>query len=156
LIRWVERRGGLVRRLPRHGEMGQIALGAREKPMRPSASIRFALLLSVPVLAQAQVQPGMWESSVTVQSVDMPGAPPQIAAMMKGKTTRQTYCITAEQARQGPQEMLKQNASCRFTKYDMAGGRISTEMSCRQNEGTMTARALAAIRQPRSASRRAR
>jgi len=37
--------------------------------------------------------------------------------------------------------MLKQNPSCRFTKYEMARGRISTEMSCRQDGGTMTARA---------------
>jgi hypothetical protein len=99
------------------------------------------LLLSLPVAAQAQVQPGMWEASVTVNSIDMPGAPPQVAAMMKGKTTKQTYCITPEQAKQGPQEMLKQQPSCRFSKYVMARGTISTEMTCKQNGGTMTARA---------------
>lgn len=109
--------------------------------MRFSNCLCVALLLPLPHLAHAQVQPGMWESSVTVQSIDMPGAPPQMAAMMKGKTTKQSYCITPEQAKQGPQEMLKQNPSCRFTKYSMLGGRISTEMSCQQNGGTMTARA---------------
>lgn len=106
----------------------------------------YACLLIAPAAAQAQVQPGQWEASSTINSIDMPGAPPQVAQMMKsqmsgGKKTRMTYCITPQQAAQGPQEMLKQNPSCRFTKYSMKGGMISTEMSCAQNGGTMTARA---------------
>jgi hypothetical protein len=109
--------------------------------MRFSTSIGLAVLFAAPAIVQAQVQPGMWEASVIVQSIDMPGAPPQVAAMMKGKTTKQTYCITPEQAKQGPQEMLKQNPACRFTQYSMTGGKISTAMTCSQNGGTMTARA---------------
>ncbi|ABQ70767.1 DUF3617 domain-containing protein [Rhizorhabdus wittichii] len=109
--------------------------------MRRSYCIAFACAAALSVAAHAQVQPGQWESTVTVQSIDMPGAPPQVAAMMKGKTTRQTYCITPEQAAKGPQEMLKQNPSCHFTKYSMTGGVISTAMTCSQNGGTMTAQA---------------
>jgi len=105
------------------------------------AAFVFVTAASLSAVAQAQVQPGQWEASVTVQSIDMPGAPPQVAAMMKGKTTRQTYCITPEQAAKGPQEMLKQNPSCRFTRYSMTGGVISTAMTCTQNGGTMTAQA---------------
>ncbi len=102
-------------------------------------------LLIMPVSAGAQVTPGQWETVVTIKSMEMPDAPPQVAQMMKsrmagGKPTRTTYCVTAEQAAKGPQEMLKQNPSCRFTKFSMAGGRISTEMSCKQEGGTMTAR----------------
>ncbi|MES2497001.1 MAG: DUF3617 domain-containing protein [Pseudomonadota bacterium] len=109
--------------------------------MRYSNSLALACCIAVSVPAQAQVQPGQWEASVTVRSIDMPGAPPQVVAMMKGKTTRQTYCLTAEQAAKGPQEMLKQNPSCRFTKYSMAGGAISTSMICSQNGATMNAQA---------------
>ncbi|KKC27823.1 DUF3617 domain-containing protein [Sphingomonas sp. SRS2] len=106
----------------------------------------YACLLIAPTAVQAQVQPGQWEASTAINSIDMPGAPPQVAQMMKSQMasngkTRMTYCITPEQAAQGPQEMLKQNPSCRFTKYSMKGGVISTEMSCSQNGGTMTARA---------------
>lgn len=101
----------------------------------------FIFAMALPAVAQAQVQPGQWEATVTVQSIDMPGAPPQIAAMMKGKATRQSYCITPEQAAKGPQEMLKQNPSCHFTKYTMTAGVISTAMTCSQNGGTMTAQA---------------
>lgn len=98
-------------------------------------------LLMAPVTAQAQIQPGQWQATSKVQSLDMPGAPPQVAKMMNGKTTNMSYCITPEQAAKGPQEMLKQNPSCHFTKYLMAGGRISTEMTCAQKGGTMTAQA---------------
>lgn len=102
-------------------------------------------LLTAPAAAQAQVTPGQWEMTSTVTSMEMPGAPPQVAQMMKsrmagGKQNRVSYCITPEQAKQGPQEMLKQNPSCRFTKYSMKAGSLSTEMTCQQNGGTMTAR----------------
>lgn len=93
-----------------------------------------------PAQAATQIQPGQWETTSTVESVDMPGAPPQVSRMMNGKTTRASYCITPEQAAKGPQEMFKQNPSCRFTKFSMTGGAISTEMSCSQNGATMIAR----------------
>lgn len=100
----------------------------------------FGVLIGMAGAASAQVQPGMWESTTTIHSIDMPGAPPQVAQMMRGKATKQRYCVTPEQAAKGPQELLKQNPSCRFTKYSMQGGTVSTEMTCNQNGGTMTAR----------------
>lgn len=108
--------------------------------MRYSNRCIFVVAMVTAAAAQAQVRPGLWEASVTVQSIDIPGAPPQVARMMGGRTTRQSYCLTPEQAAKGPQEMLKQNPSCRFTKYSMSGGSISTEMSCTQDGGTMIAR----------------
>jgi hypothetical protein len=113
--------------------------------MARSMKWMFAGLLFVPFAAAAQVTPGQWETTVTIKSMDMPGAPPQVAQMMKsrmagGKPTRTSYCVTPEQAAKGPQEMLKQNPSCRFTKFSMAGGKIATEMTCKQDGGTMTAK----------------
>ena len=35
--------------------------------------------------AATQIQPGQWETTSTVESVDMPGAPPQVSRMMSGK-----------------------------------------------------------------------
>lgn len=114
--------------------------------MKRRIILSYAGLLIGSAAAEAQVQPGQWETSSTINSIEVPGVPPQIAEMMKsqmagGKVTRTTYCITPQQAAQGPQEMLKQNPSCRFAKYSMKGGAISTEMSCTENGGTMTVRA---------------
>ena len=113
--------------------------------MTGSTKWMIAGLLIIPVSGQAQVTPGQWETVVTIKSMEMPGAPPQVAQMMKsrmagGKPTRTTYCVTPDDAKRGPQELFKQNPSCRFTKFSMAGGTISTEMTCRQEGGTMTAR----------------
>ncbi len=100
----------------------------------------FALLAAVPALAAAQsVTPGKWEITTTVQSMEMPGAPPGIAAMMKGRPIRVTHCLTAEEAAKGPQEMMKSRKECQFTRYSMSGGKLSSEMVCRQGGGTMTA-----------------
>ena len=91
-------------------------------------------------LAQASgIQPGQWETTVTIDSMEMPGAPAGIAKMMVGKTTRVTHCMTAEEAARGPQEMLKSNKSCTFTRYSMAGGRIDSEMTCKQGAQTTIA-----------------
>ncbi len=104
--------------------------------------MRIAMLLvglSMPVAASAQVMPGKWEIVTTVQSVDMPGAPPFVATMMKGKPVKVSQCVTPEQAANGPQEMLKINKQCRFTRYSMAGGKLDSVVVCQQGGGTMTA-----------------
>ena len=101
------------------------------------AAVAIALPASA-VLAQA-VQPGQWDIVTTVDSVDMPGAPPEVAAMMKGKPIRVSQCLTPEQAARGPQEMIKSNKDCHFTRYSMTGGRLDSEMVCQQHGTTMTA-----------------
>ena len=85
------------------------------------------------------VQPGQWETKMTINTVDMPGAPPMVANMMRGRTTTINHCITPEQATKGPQEMMKNNKTCTFTRYSVTGGRLSSEMVCKQGGGTTTA-----------------
>jgi hypothetical protein len=98
--------------------------------------ILFVALAVSPTFAAAQaVQPGQWEIVTTVQSVEMPGAPPQVAAMMKGRPIRISQCISPADAAKGPQEMMKSSKQCRFTRYSMAGGRLSSEMVCDQDGG---------------------
>lgn len=95
--------------------------------------------LALPCAAEAQVAPGQWEIAMTIKSIEMPGAPAGVAAMMAGKTRTIKQCITPEQAARGPQEMLKTSKTCAFTRYSMAGGKLSSEMVCKQNGMTMTA-----------------
>ncbi len=113
--------------------------------MRCRYSLMLAFIMAVPTAAQAQITPGQWETTVTIKSLDMPGAPPQVQQMMKSRmassgSNKTSYCITPEQAAKGPQDLMKQNPSCKFTKFQMKGGVIATEMTCTQNGGTMTAR----------------
>ncbi len=99
----------------------------------------FLAALLLPAAAFAQVQPGQWEIVTTVSAVDMPGAPPFVANMMKGKPIKISHCLTPQDAAKGPQELMKTNKECRFTRYSMAGGKLDSVMVCNQNGGTMTA-----------------
>lgn len=99
------------------------------------------VVAAVPALALAQssgVTPGLWEIAVTINSAEMPGAPPFVARMMTGKTTRVKQCITPADAARGPQEMLKSAKGCTFTRYSMQNGRMNSEMTCSQGGQTTT------------------
>jgi len=102
-----------------------------------------ALLFPVMIAAAAaapaqQIQPGQWETVSTVKSVDMPGAPPQIAKMMNGQTTRITHCVTAEDAAKRPEQLVKQDGSCKMVNFSMRGGTLVSEMRCTRQGQTMT------------------
>ncbi len=86
------------------------------------------------------VMPGQWDIAVTTLSMEMPDMPPEVAASMAGKTVHVKHCITPEEASRGPQELLKQDKSCKFTNYSMVGGRLNSTTVCGQpGGGTMTA-----------------
>lgn len=105
-----------------------------------SAAIFVAAMVPATSFAQAPVvTPGQWEMAVTINTVDMPNAPPMVAKMMQGRTSTIRHCITPEEAARGPQEAMKSDKSCSFTHYSAAGGKLSSEMVCTQSRGTLTA-----------------
>lgn len=83
-------------------------------------------------------QPGKYRATVEFVDVEMPGAPKQVQDMMRGMFDRgpQTheYCLTAEEAEKGFEEMARQaredDSSCSFEKFDADGGRIDAVMNC--------------------------
>ncbi len=106
---------------------------------KPALLGLLALAAALPAQAAPGIQPGEWEIAVTINSVDMPSAPAGVANMMRGKTTTIRHCITPADAARGPQDMLKSDRSCSFTKYSMAAGRLSSEMTCVRRGMTLTA-----------------
>jgi hypothetical protein len=109
--------------------------------MRAVLGLSTLALLAAPVAAQkTPILPGMWETAVTITSVDMPNAPPAVAKMMRGHKTVVKHCATPKDVAMGPQEMLKSSPSCHFTRYTMAGGHFSSEMVCNQNGTKVTSR----------------
>lgn len=99
------------------------------------------LPLALGAAGTALIQPGKWENRVEVISVDMAGAPPQVAAALKGRPQVITSCVTPEQAAYGPRQLMNTDKACRFVRYDTAGGRISSELVCNRPSGTMRATA---------------
>ena len=102
-------------------------------------SLAFAALIVCPTLAHAQMQPGQWQITVNVTSFDMPNAPPQMAEAFK-KPQVHSQCITAEQAKTGPLEMMKNKPGCKATRENVSGGKLDAVIVCDQpGGGTMTA-----------------
>ena len=96
------------------------------------------MLLAGPAAAQT-IQPGQWQTTSTVQQMEMPGMPAGLAGLVKRKPTTISNCVTPEQAKAGPQEMLKSAPECRFTRFSMAGGKYASEMVCARGGMTTTA-----------------
>lgn len=89
-----------------------------------------AAVTAMPVAA-SPIEPGRWEVQSRVVDLDMPGAPPQVANMMKSKPQTHRHCLTPEEASAGPKEMLKETkGECKYTKYEMAGGKIDAAVQC--------------------------
>ncbi|MFL0356023.1 DUF3617 domain-containing protein [Erythrobacter sp. GH1-10] len=85
--------------------------------------------------------PGKYRSDVELISLDMPGAPPQVADMMRGRMSRSfDYCLTQDDVDEGFKEMTRksQEGDCTFQRFDATGGNIDAEMTCKTGGGTMT------------------
>jgi len=99
------------------------------------------ILLLLPAAADLPIQPGKWQSIVTIVDVQMPNAPPGMADRMRAKPQVFTNCVTPAQAANGPRTLMQATSGkCRYSTFSAAGGRINAVMSCDFGQGAMTAR----------------
>ena len=103
----------------------------------PLLALASCLLLTA--AGDVAITPGKWTTTVEILDIAMAGAPPGVAAAMKGRPMTTTYCVTPEQARLGVRGALKPETGCRFTQFAAVGGRIQSRMTCNRPTGTMTA-----------------
>jgi len=86
------------------------------------------------------IQPGKWQSTVTILDMQSPHLPPGVAAGMRAHPTTVTACITAAQAADGPRAVLQgSNGKCRYTSFNATGGRFNSVMVCTFASGSITA-----------------
>ncbi len=89
-------------------------------------------------------QPGQYRVSMEVLEVKIPGAPANMADMMKQHMGGQTheYCLKPGDVERGFEEMAKQSQkgdNCTFQRFDVAGGDFDAKMTCNNpGQGTMT------------------
>lgn len=82
-------------------------------------------------VAAVKIDPGMWETSHEIVSVEAPGVPPGALKQMIGKQTSVRNCVTPEQAANPQADVVAQKQNgCTYRDFSMAGGRISGTMSC--------------------------
>ena len=87
------------------------------------------------------IKPGLWQSQVTIGEMNVPGAPPEMTASMRGKTSEQrTYCLTAEEAKKPSENFFAGNKNeCRYDHFTMGGGKIDAAMRCTHGQLTQSA-----------------
>lgn len=87
-------------------------------------------------------RPGQWESTMQIESLEMPGLDPQMQDMMKqqmGRAQTFTSCLTPEQAARPDAEFFQPGESdCTYEKFSMGGGEIDSVMTCAGNGAMQT------------------
>lgn len=81
-------------------------------------------------LASVKVEPGQWQSTTTILSVD--GLAPSEAGQMVGKKTEISNCITPEQAVRPSANFLaaQQKSDCTYESFKIEAERLSGRMTC--------------------------
>ena len=89
--------------------------------------------------SDSMVQPGLWESKVTVQEMNIPGMPAQYADKMKKsmaehRNQASRHCIKPEDVKKPKEDFFGADKSCKYDHFTMGGGKIDVAMVCHQEE----------------------
>jgi hypothetical protein len=91
--------------------------------------------------SDAMVQPGLWDSKVTIQEMNVPGLPPEYADKMKQsmaahRNDTDRHCITAADVKKPKADFFGADKSCKYDHFTMGGGKIDVAMVCHEEETT--------------------
>jgi hypothetical protein len=87
------------------------------------------------------VNPGKWQSTVTLEQMTMPGMPPEVAERMKsmqGRAQVNESCLTPEDAKKPKEDFFSGNDNCRYERFEMGGGKIDAVMKCSEGGASQT------------------
>lgn len=89
------------------------------------------------------IEPGLWQSKVTVEDMNIPGLPAQFAQKMKEtmaehRNDANTHCVTAADVKKPKEEFFGAGKSCRYEHFTMGGGKLDIQMTCKQEASTQT------------------
>ena len=96
------------------------------------------------VSGDAMIEPGLWQSKVTVQEMNMPGLPPEFAAQMKKRMAANqvhtaSHCLTPDQVKRPKEDFFAtRDKSCRYGHFTMGAGKIDIQMVCSSEGHTQT------------------
>ena len=87
------------------------------------------------------VDPGKWQTKVTVLDVDMPGIPPQMVQQMKQTMTKMQgnsyeVCLSEADVKKPKEDFFAgKERNCRYDHFTMSGGKIDAALTCPGREG---------------------
>lgn len=88
------------------------------------------------------VRPGLWESKIIVEQLDLPGMPPEMAGRMKemmaqNQPTAFKSCLKPEDVKKPDEDFFAgQNKGCRYDRFTMGNGKIDALMRCGGEQAT--------------------
>ena len=93
--------------------------------------------------SDSMVEPGLWQSKVTVLDMNIPGIPAQYAAKMKQEMAEHRnesskHCIKPEDVKKPKEDFFGAGKSCRYDHFTMGGGKIDIQMVCKEENLTRT------------------
>lgn len=94
---------------------------------------------------EVRFAPGRWESTIKVEKLDLGQMPPQVRQVIEqelGKERKLISCLTAEEAGKPDADFFggDKSGDCTYDTYDVTGGRLNVEMSCKTGKGVQKVR----------------
>src|SRR4029079_9934915 len=101
-----------------------------------------AVQQSIATTGNTMVQPGLWESEVSVLEMNVPAIPPQYADRMKQEPAKHRnnsnrHCIKPEDVKKPKEDFFGADKSCRYDHFTMGGGKIDIQMTCKEECSTL-------------------
>lgn len=93
---------------------------------------------------QSMVRPGLWQSKVTIEKLDMPGMPPEMVGRMKTMMAENRghdfeTCLTSEDVQKPKEDFFAgKDNQCRYEHFTMGDGKIDAVMHCGKDAGSST------------------
>lgn len=93
---------------------------------------------------QSMVRPGLWQSKVTIEKLEMPGMPPEMAGRMKAMMAQNQEhgfetCLTPEDVKKPKEDFFSgKDNQCRYDRFTMGSGKIDAVMRCGKGAGAQT------------------
>ena len=110
--------------------------------MKKLAILAPAVALIVACGSNTALQPGQWEFTTKMTDIEIPGAPPAMAAQMKqamaSQAQTQSRCISQAEAANPGGSLANPGGNaqgCTFSKQTFAGGSIDVAGTCRAPTG---------------------
>lgn len=94
--------------------------------------------------SDTMIEPGLWQSKVTVQEMNIPGVPPEMAGRMKAMMAERqqrtsSHCVTREEVKKPKEDFFGgEDKSCHYAHFAMGSGKMDIQMVCKEEETTRT------------------
>lgn len=88
------------------------------------------------------INPGKWEQTVTLESIDAPGMPPEAKSMMQkamGDAQVHEVCLSPEEAKSPKEDFFSgADKNCRYEHFNWGDGKIDLKLNCKHPNATQT------------------